>query len=105
SSRRRHPRFSRDWSSDVCSSDLPTAIVYDNDVMAVAGLSAARQAGLAVPADLSIVSWEDSTLCRVTHPTLTALSRDAFRFGSTRSEERRVGKEGRRRYAPGPPKL
>src|SRR5690606_39374049 len=25
SSRRRHTRFSRDWSSDVCSSDLPKA--------------------------------------------------------------------------------
>src|SRR2546429_5860976 len=25
SSRRRHTRCSRDWSSDVCSSDLPTA--------------------------------------------------------------------------------
>src|SRR5690606_3105549 len=25
SSRRRHTRFSRDWSSDVCSSDLPSA--------------------------------------------------------------------------------
>src|SRR5690606_39732315 len=25
SSRRRHTRFSRDWSSDVCSSDLPQA--------------------------------------------------------------------------------
>src|SRR5690606_40266094 len=25
SSRRRHTRFSRDWSSDVCSSDLPLA--------------------------------------------------------------------------------
>src|SRR6266511_5742538 len=25
SSRRRHTRFSRDWSSDVCSSDLPVA--------------------------------------------------------------------------------
>src|SRR5207302_5866113 len=25
SSRRRHTRFSRDWSSDVCSSDLTTA--------------------------------------------------------------------------------
>src|SRR5690606_39932984 len=24
SSRRRHTRFSRDWSSDVCSSDLPS---------------------------------------------------------------------------------
>src|SRR5215475_10517147 len=26
SSRRRHTRFSRDWSSDVCSSDLPPAV-------------------------------------------------------------------------------
>src|SRR5690606_13774377 len=29
SSRRRHTRFSRDWSSDVCSSDLP--FLYDRD--------------------------------------------------------------------------
>src|SRR5690606_40050238 len=28
SSRRRHTRFSRDWSSDVCSSDLITAMSY-----------------------------------------------------------------------------
>src|SRR5690606_40264687 len=27
SSRRRHTRFSRDWSSDVCSSDLPAQLV------------------------------------------------------------------------------
>src|SRR5690606_40431672 len=27
SSRRRHTRFSRDWSSDVCSSDLRAALV------------------------------------------------------------------------------
>src|SRR5690606_39891424 len=27
SSRRRHTRFSRDWSSDVCSSDLELSIV------------------------------------------------------------------------------
>src|SRR5690606_40045969 len=27
SSRRRHTRFSRDWSSDVCSSDLGSAIM------------------------------------------------------------------------------
>src|SRR5690606_40284262 len=26
SSRRRHTRFSRDWSSDVCSSDLPLSM-------------------------------------------------------------------------------
>src|SRR5690606_40700899 len=29
SSRRRHTRFSRDWSSDVCSSDLLQAIDLD----------------------------------------------------------------------------
>src|SRR5690606_39582564 len=28
SSRRRHTRFSRDWSSDVCSSDLSTLNLY-----------------------------------------------------------------------------
>src|SRR5690606_41096702 len=32
SSRRRHTRFSRDWSSDVCSSDL---VVVENDVVDV----------------------------------------------------------------------
>src|SRR5690606_40931595 len=29
SSRRRHTRFSRDWSSDVCSSDLDKRLNYD----------------------------------------------------------------------------
>src|SRR5690606_10269692 len=29
SSRRRHTRFSRDWSSDVCSSDLVTGVKID----------------------------------------------------------------------------
>src|SRR5690606_16526710 len=28
SSRRRHTRFSRDWSSDVCSSDLTVVVFY-----------------------------------------------------------------------------
>src|SRR5690606_39569494 len=35
-SRRRHTRFSRDWSSDVCSSDLKTSsyrFSYSNDVL------------------------------------------------------------------------
>lgn len=60
----------------------PTAIVYDNDVMAVAGLGAAREMGVAVPDELSIVSYEDSLLCRIVHPMLTALSRDTVAFGA-----------------------
>ena len=54
----------------------PTAILYDNDVMAVAGLGAAQRMGVRVPADLSIVAWDDSTLCELVHPALTALRRD-----------------------------
>jgi len=54
----------------------PTAILYDNDVMAVAGLGAAQRMGVRVPADLSIVVWDDSALCELVHPAFTALRRD-----------------------------
>ncbi|MGW4897407.1 LacI family DNA-binding transcriptional regulator [Kitasatospora sp. NPDC004240] len=60
----------------------PTAIVYDNDIMAVAGISVAAEMGLHVPRDLSIVAWDDSQLCRLTHPTLTAMSHDVHGFGA-----------------------
>ncbi|MFV0428738.1 MAG: LacI family DNA-binding transcriptional regulator, partial [Arachnia sp.] len=43
----------------------PTAILYDNDAMAVAGLEAAQDAGLEVPRDLSILAWDDSALSRL----------------------------------------
>lgn len=60
----------------------PTAIVFDNDLMALAGLGIARELGVAVPADLSIVAGEDSQLCALAHPSLTALSRDIPAFGA-----------------------
>ncbi|MFE0102126.1 LacI family DNA-binding transcriptional regulator [Streptomyces sp. NPDC059009] len=65
----------------------PTALVYDNDVMAVAGVAAAASLGFAVPQDVSVVSWEDSALCRMVHPWLTALSRDAVSFGRAAARE------------------
>src|SRR5690625_5695639 len=33
SSRRRHTRWPRDWSSDVCSSDLVLAVAQDQQVL------------------------------------------------------------------------
>lgn len=59
----------------------PTAIVYDNDVMALAGQRIAAEMGVRVPEDLSIISWDDSYMCVATHPTLTALSRDIVEAG------------------------
>ncbi|MEV4382177.1 LacI family DNA-binding transcriptional regulator [Streptosporangium sp. NPDC049644] len=60
----------------------PTAIVYDNDIMAVAGLSVAQEMVLDVPADLSIVAWDDSPLSQVVRPPLTALTRDIPAYGA-----------------------
>src|SRR5438876_10269560 len=37
SSRRRHTRWTGDWSSDVCSSDLPWAGTTDRDVECLLG--------------------------------------------------------------------
>jgi DNA-binding LacI/PurR family transcriptional regulator len=59
----------------------PTAVIFDSDVMAVAGLGVATEMGVAVPGEMSIVSFEDSVLTRIVHPSLTALSRDTFALG------------------------
>jgi DNA-binding LacI/PurR family transcriptional regulator len=59
----------------------PTAILYDNDIMAVSGLGAARSMGIDVPAQLSVVAWDDSPICEFVHPPLTALTRDIAGYG------------------------
>jgi DNA-binding LacI/PurR family transcriptional regulator len=59
----------------------PTAIVYDNDVMAVAGLAAAAELGVPVPEELSLLAWDDSALCRLAHPPLSVMSRDVHSLG------------------------
>jgi DNA-binding LacI/PurR family transcriptional regulator len=74
----------------------PTAILYDNDVMAVAGLSAAQRLGVSVPADLSIVSWDDSALCELTHPAITSVGRDIAGVGAMAARMLREMVEGQR---------
>ncbi|MEO3753782.1 LacI family DNA-binding transcriptional regulator [Streptomyces sp. B6B3] len=64
------------------AAERPTAIVYDNDVMALSGLATAQGLGLRVPAEVSIVAWDDSALCELVNPPLTALSRDIAAHGA-----------------------
>src|SRR5690606_39328067 len=89
SSRRRHTRFSRDWSSDVCSSDLADA---DR---------------LSDPEGAELLRWfEGGMLTLLGHLTHARSGKQAQRLGIcrksarelVRSEERRVGKEGRCRW-------
>ncbi|NYE95295.1 DNA-binding LacI/PurR family transcriptional regulator [Psychromicrobium silvestre] len=59
----------------------PTALIYDSDVMALAGLGVAMEMNVEVPGQLSIVAFDDSPLTQLTHPAMTALSRDTFLYG------------------------
>src|SRR5207302_2873407 len=88
SSRRRHTRFSRDWSSDVCSSDLfeHSALVHHWSFLlrhfktAVLFLTAALLIGCASNKQPEWMRMAEK------HPN---------KWGHYRSEERRVGKECR----------
>lgn len=62
--------------------ERPTAFIYDNDVMALAGLGVANEMRVQVPAELSIIAWDDSPLCQATYPRLSALSHDVTSFGA-----------------------
>ncbi|MBO0811108.1 MAG: LacI family DNA-binding transcriptional regulator [Microlunatus sp.] len=75
--------YSLDGAHDLTAGLLrrraaPTAIIYSNDLMAVGGLSAVREAGRD---GVSIVSWDDSLLCRTASPGITALQRDPYQAG------------------------
>ncbi|MES3152783.1 LacI family DNA-binding transcriptional regulator [Sphingomonas faeni] len=54
--------------------DPPTAIIASNDQMTLATLELARERGLVVPDDLSLVSFDDTPIIRLAHPPLTAIS-------------------------------
>src|SRR5690606_40486868 len=83
SSRRRHTRFSREWSSDVCSSDL------------AAVLPRAGQRDLAVRDEVDRPGGAAPLRDRLAGGVLPLLEPPGERAEDLRSEERRVGKEWR----------
>src|SRR3712207_8879172 len=83
SSRRRHTRYWRDWSSDVCSSDLVYLVATDQGGRVLGATDAVERSGLLV--------FYDSALALLAAGVLVAV---------LRSEERRVGKECRSRWSP-----
>lgn len=59
----------------------PTAIVYANDVMAIAGLAVARRRGIDVPGRLSITGFDDTELANHVDPPLTSVRTDVEGWG------------------------
>src|SRR3989440_2269402 len=93
SSRRRHTRSDRDWSSDVCSSDLtpPTAL-----------LSSGLNSAIRTERGLSYAAYAPYDECAIPVGGVYASTPkpDKVLPLMLRSEERRVGKECRSRWSP-----
>src|SRR5207249_5105558 len=98
SSRRRHTRSKRDWSSDVCSSDLPLRQIAPIDELhRIARITRRQHFASAIDPHrpigeaVSFIAWSNNQAWAnderfVQKPLLR------------RSEERRVGKECRSRW-------
>src|SRR5690606_41034603 len=94
SSRRRHTRFSRDWSSDVCSSDLGG--VGDGVAVGAGTDRRERDRAQAVCAgDLEAAPVGAGKQRGLAVLTVAVDRADGVDHVARRSEERRVGKEGR----------
>jgi LacI family transcriptional regulator len=63
--------------------DRPTAIFGSNDNMAVGAMRAALEQGLRVPADVSIVGFDDTELARNVFPRLTTVRQPLAELGRT----------------------
>lgn len=60
----------------------PTALFAGNDVIAYGAMQAAKDAGLRIPDDLSIVGFDDDYLSRFTNPPLTTVAVPAASLGA-----------------------
>jgi LacI family transcriptional regulator, repressor for deo operon, udp, cdd, tsx, nupC, and nupG len=61
--------------------DPPTAIVYANDLMAMAGMSSALARGVSIPGDLSVTGYDDTEIAAHLQPSLTTVSTDVVAWG------------------------
>jgi DNA-binding LacI/PurR family transcriptional regulator len=61
--------------------DRPTAVLFANDLMAVAGVAEAQRRGCRVPDDISVVGFDDIAVAAHMHPSLTTVAQDAVAWG------------------------
>ncbi|POH65033.1 LacI family transcriptional regulator [Cryobacterium zongtaii] len=59
----------------------PTAIVFANDPMAIAGIGVAQELGIRVPEDVSITGFDDIEFARYVYPALTTVGATPLVWG------------------------
>lgn len=62
--------------------ERPTAIFASNDLMAIGGICAANQAGVAIPQQLSVVGYDDIALASFSTPPLTTIAQPKHDIGT-----------------------
>ncbi|MET0435209.1 MAG: substrate-binding domain-containing protein, partial [Cellulomonas sp.] len=67
---------------DRAPDERPTAVLYGNDTMAVAGAVVAQSRGLVLPRDLSVVGFDDAELSAHVRPALTTVRTDPYAWGA-----------------------
>ncbi len=67
-------------------SPRPTAMFVANDEMALGAIAAIRSAGLRVPEDVALVSYDNRRYSRVIRPRLTTVSLPAYQMGRRAAE-------------------
>lgn len=72
----------------------PTAIFADDDILAGGVYLAARERGLRIPEDVSVVGFDDLDFAHVLSPPLTTVGADAEQLGATAFETLAAGMAG-----------
>jgi DNA-binding LacI/PurR family transcriptional regulator len=75
--------------------DPPTAVVTAGDMQAMGVYEAAREAGVRIPADLSVVGFDDLPFTKWTWPPLTSVRRPFEQMGAAAAELALAVAEGR----------
>jgi LacI family xylobiose transport system transcriptional regulator len=66
--------------------DRPTAIFFGSDEVAIQSYRVIRQLGLSIPGDLSIVGFDDSSLCQLVDPPLATVRQSSSQMGQVAME-------------------
>ncbi|MBW4080898.1 LacI family DNA-binding transcriptional regulator [Paenibacillus sp. S150] len=62
--------------------ELPTAVFYANDEMAVGGMKALEEGGVSVPGDISVIGFDDIQLAEYIQPPMTTIRQPMYESGS-----------------------
>ncbi|GAB2567636.1 substrate-binding domain-containing protein [Gracilibacillus alcaliphilus] len=66
----------------IAQGELPSAIFYGNDEMAIGGLQAFKESRIRVPEDISIIGFDDIQLSEYVSPTLTTVKQPKYEVGA-----------------------